>query len=148
MRSIVALLTILTLAGSIAGCFTYVAAPEMPAKGTPVRAHLNRPVPVELPNVTARDIVEVQGEFVTADPDQLVLSAFSIESNSDFRYRTEGATVHLPRDAIGLLEERRVSPQRTALATVALLGAGYLIQLGLRSAFGGGEGDGGTPPPK
>lgn len=133
----------LLLVAASTACFHYVPSAGMPSQGTPVRAYLNRPVPVELADITANNIVEVRGEFVTARPDQLILSAFALQTASDVEHRAGGATVYVPRDALRLLEERRISAGRTAVAVGALAGAGYLIQLGLRSAFGGGEGGNG-----
>lgn len=136
----------LLLVATSTACFHYVPSAGMPSQGTPVRAYLNRPVPVELADITANNIVEVRGEFVTARPDQLVLSAFTLQTASDVEHRGGGATVYVPRDALRLLEERRISAGRTALAAVAMAGAGYLIQLGLRGGIGGGEnGDGNGP---
>jgi hypothetical protein len=142
------LLPCLLLALSASGCFHYVPAPELPRQGTPVRAHLDRPLPVELADITANNVTQVQGEFVSADTERLVLSAFAVQTASDVEHFANGATVFLPRDAIQLLEERKLSPVRSALAAVAVVGAGYLIQRGLRGSLGGGEGGGGGGPPQ
>ncbi|NIP79579.1 MAG: hypothetical protein GWM90_10315, partial [Gemmatimonadetes bacterium] len=90
-------------------------------------------------------IVQVRGEVVANRPDRLLMSAFALESVSQYEHLAAGETVLIPRDALGQIEEKRISATRTALAGAVLAGAGYLIQLGLRTAIGGG--DGGEPPP-
>lgn len=133
----------LVLLGSTTACFHYVPAETVPSQGTPVRAHLDPPVPVQLRDITANSVVRVTGEVVTSDSEQIILSAFSVEGAGNQHFAGGGSTVSLPRDALQSLEERRLSTGRTALAGVGVAVAGYLIQLGLRAAVGGGDTDGG-----
>lgn len=130
------------------GCFHYVPIEGVPEQGTPVRLGLAQPISIELSDLTANNIVEVRGEIIAAPADRILVSAFGLRSAGDFEFLGRGETVSLPRDAIARLEEKRISPGRTAVASALLVGAGYLVQLGLRSAVGGGEGDGGGQPSK
>lgn len=144
MKALAAFLPVLLLA--LAGCYHYVPASEALTLGTPVRAHLERPVPVELPDITANRVVQVQGEFVASPPDRLVLSAFRIWGDSGFERSLSGETVTLPSDAVGLMEVRRISGSRTLLAGIGLAAASYLLQAAIRSAVGGDEGEGPAGP--
>lgn len=149
MTSMRGFVVLLWLTGSTTGCFHYVPAADVPTQGTAVRVQLDPPVRVDLPDLTANDIVRVQGEMVGADTDRLILSAFSLHSAAEREHIGGGATVYLPRESLGLLEVRRLSVGRTALASVAVAGAGFLVGLAIDAAAGGGgEGGGGTPPPK
>ena len=130
------------------GCFHYVPTEEVPPQGTPVRVRLAPPLPIELADLTAHNIVEVRGEVAAAQPDRIVLSAFTLLSAAEVEYLAGGQTVPLSRDAVAGLDQKRLSPARTALATAALVGVGYAIQLGLRSLGGGNGGGDGNPPTK
>lgn len=139
-----ALIPVLLLA--LAGCYHYVPASDTLTMGTPVRAHLERPVPVELPDITANRVVQVQGEFVASRPDRLILSAFRIWGDNGFERPLSGETVTLPPDAVGFMEVRRISASRTLLASIGLAAAGYFAQAAIRSAVGGDEGEGTAGP--
>lgn len=133
---------------TLTGCFHYVPVEEVPRQGTAVRTYLSRPISLELTEVTANNVMEVRGEVVSDGADRVLLSAFGLRSASDFQHVAAGETVAIPRDAIERMEEKRISFPRTALAGAVLAGAGYLVQLGLRSAIGGNEGGETPPPPK
>jgi len=148
MRSIPRFAIVLGLTASTAGCFHYVPATEMPSRGTPIRVRMDTPVRVDLPDLTANDIVRVQGEMVSADPNRLILSAFSLHSAADREHMGGGATIYLPRESLAHMEVRRLSVGRTALASVAIAAAAYLVGLGIDAAGGGGEGNGGNPIPE
>lgn len=141
-------LLLLVLTASTAGCFHYVPVEAAPPQGTPVRAFLHRPVPVELREITANNIVMVRGEVIREEDERLLLSAFALESASEFEHVAAGETVALPRDALERIEVKRISPTRTALAGAALAAAGYLVNLALQSLGGGDDGGGGGPPIK
>jgi hypothetical protein len=144
MRRRLATSALLVASGTTAGCFHYVPVETAPPQGTPVAVHLSRPIPVDLGEIALNNVVQVRGEIVRSDPDFLLLSAFAVQSALDRELLASGQTVSIPADAVARLEQKRISTVRTALATVALLGAGYLVQLGLRNIGGG---DGGEPPP-
>ena len=142
------LLLVLSICLLATGCFHYVPVAEVPPQGTPVRVRLAPPLPIELADLTAHNIVEIRGEVATAQPDRIVLSAFTLLSAAEVEYLAGGQTVPLSRDAVAALDQKRISPARTALATAVLVAAGYAIQLGLRSLGGGNGGDDGGPPTK
>jgi hypothetical protein len=145
-RPLLKLLLALSLGAS--GCFQYVPVEGVPPQGTPVRAGLSRPVAIELSDLTANNIVEVRGEIVAGQSEEIVLSAFALRAANEFEYPGRGQTVSLPRDAVARLEQKRISVSRTALATAGLVGLGYLVQLALKAVGGGGGGDPGGPPSK
>ncbi len=133
-------LSLLVFAGA---CFHYVPTEQAPVRGTPVWVSLSRPIPVQLSELTANGVVRLRGELVSAGPEDLVVSVFSLRSQSGFEYRSLGETVALPADAVEGIEQRRFSLVRTVVSGAVLGAAGYLIQRTLRGAIGGGEpGDG------
>ena len=145
MRCSLRLLPVALLALLSSGCFTYIPVGEVPPRATPVQVRLTRPVPMPLQDITANNIVFVRGEVIADQQSELALSAFTLKSASDFEYLAGGQTVFIPRDALGSIERRRLAVGRTALATVAVVGAGILIDWGLRQVTGD-DGGGGPPP--
>lgn len=138
---------LLVLAVSTAGCYQYVPVETTPPQGTSVRAGLSSSMSFELSEITANRIVEIRGEVVTASAERLVLSAFSLVSQSDFEHLAAGETIVVPQDAVAWIEKREISASRTALVGAALVGVGFLIEAAIRGG-GGGEDDGGGPPIK
>lgn len=140
IRRCVALASLLTMGA----CFHYVPAPDVSRQGTRVRAELVEPRAVELREVTANNVTNLSGELVSSGPDRLVLSVFALRTAGGFEYLSEGETVVLPGDAVGRVEERRISAVRTTLA-IAILGAAmYAIGSSLGGSSGGGEPGSGT----
>ena len=126
------------------GCFTYTAVPPngaLPDRGAPVRAHLLEPQRFPLRDVTAENVVRVDGEIIEWDSERLLLSAYWMRSNSGLAHNGVGETVVLDRSALSKLERKRFSIGKSA----ALAGAVVLFSVFLNSAFEGGGG--GEPPP-
>jgi hypothetical protein len=144
MRRSSLLLSALVITAS--GCYHYVPVSEAPTYGAAIQTHLERPIPVELTDITANNVVRIRGEVIAADADQLVLSAFRIWGANGLEQPLRGETVRIPTDLVGLMEVKRFSTVRTALATVGLAAGSYLIQAALRAAVGGGEGEGPSGP--
>lgn len=129
---------------TMSACFHYVPAHDGVHRGSRVRVELARPTAVDLREVTANNVTNVSGELVSSGSDRLVLSVFALRAAGGFEYFSEGETVVLPGDAVGRLEERRISAVRTTLA-VAILGAAmYAIGSSLGGSSGGGESGSGT----
>lgn len=134
-----------------AGCFSY--APinghePAPRLGTEVRAHLSTPESFQLTNVTANNVVEVDGEVVRWEDERLVLSAWWLRALNGTEHRGIGETVNIPTSSLGTVERKRVSVAKTG----ALAGFGVLLAVlfnsALTSGAGGGEGPGPPPPPQ
>lgn len=127
-RQIAFLLSVL-----MAGCHVHIAAePQMLERGDRVRVHLARPAEYRLREMSPANIVRVDGEVAQVTDTTLVLSAWWLRSASGLEYAGEGWTVHVRREDVQRLEERRVSGVRTGLlvaggvAAAALLGAAAL----------------------
>jgi hypothetical protein len=137
MRSL-ALVTLLSLLCT--GCFPYAASPSAgPAPGTRVRAHLARPHDIRLTNVTANDVVRVEGEVVRMTPDTAVFSAWGLRAGSGYEFPATGETVRLERSAIARLEQRRFDVFRSAGLVAATLLTINLIDRAVGGLLGGGE---------
>jgi hypothetical protein len=132
------------------GCFAYAplnGANPLPAQGSSVRAHLSEPGAFSLSDVTANNVIRVDGEVVQWDPDQLVLSAWWMRSRSGLEHKGVGETVLIPRSDIATLEHKQIAPGRTVAFVAAVVG--FVLLIG--SQFGGGgadEGPGPPPPPQ
>lgn len=136
------LLALLLLLGTGA-CFHYVPGSGATRQGARVRVELAQPTPVELREVTANNVTNVSGELVSSASSRLVVSVFALRAAGGFEYFSSGETVTFPGDAIGRVEERKISALRTALAAALLGAAVYAIGSTLGGSTGGGEpGDG------
>jgi hypothetical protein len=126
------------------GCFVYV-----PNKGTPlqqgqsVQVFLNTPQDVRLTDVTANNVVRVDGEVVSVDADKMVLSAALVTQASGMDQLGENATVVVPRSHVDRVQEKRFSAVRTA----GLVGLMALLTTLTAAGVVGGTSDGGHGPP-
>lgn len=130
------------------GCFAYQAPSGAPlAQGQGVRVLLSTPMDVRLVDVTANNVALVEGEFVSADSAQLVLSTRLVRSNSGYEQLGGGMTVQIPREKIGRMEERRLSVARSAGLVGIVIGLTAAVAAansgtGVKGGPGGGGGSG------
>lgn len=130
---------------ALSGCYSYVPTQEVPGRGARVRVRLSQPQDVRLTEITANDVMMINGEVVRANSDTLVLSAYLLQSRSGYENFGRGETAFVPRENIVGLFENRISVIRTAglMGAVALLGV--VVGVALNNAGGSDSGDG--PPP-
>ncbi|MDB4950265.1 MAG: hypothetical protein JWM27_2914 [Gemmatimonadetes bacterium] len=123
------------------GCFAYVPAPTAPLQqGQSVQVFLNTPQDVRLTDVTANNITRVDGEVVSVDSAQLVLSAALVTAASGVDQLGGNATVVIPRGHVDHLQQKRFSPIRS----VGLVGLVVLLTaLTASQVVGGGTDSGG-----
>lgn len=132
------------------GCVAYVpvdGTAVAPRLGTEVRAHLSTPQSITLTNVTANNVVEVDGEVVRWEEDRVVLSAWWLRAGNGIEHKGIGETVNIERSSLGNVEKKTVSVVRTG----AFVGFVALFAVLAQAALGGGggpEGSGGGPPPE
>lgn len=136
------LLTIISL--GCLGCYTFAPAePGTLEQGTEIRTVLSPPSSVDLPELTARSVVRVDGEVVTFDEGQAVFSAFSLTSESGNRQPAGGATVRIPRDRIQEVQLKRFDYVRTSGMLAGALVISQLLFDAVFESGGGTEGGGG-----
>jgi len=112
------------IAGS--GCFSYQSVPRelpLPDRGASVRAHLSEPGRFRLFDVTAENVVRVDGEVVGWSTDSLIMSAWWLQSGSGLEHKGVGETVALNRSALTAVERKRFSVARSGalVGVIALL---------------------------
>jgi hypothetical protein len=98
-------------------------------------------------NLTANNVVQVDGEVVRWEEDRLVLSAWWLRGANGIEHRGIGETVNIPRGFLGSVERKQVSVARTGV----LVGVIALLAVLAQASLGGGggpEGPGGGPPPE
>jgi hypothetical protein len=117
-------------------------------QGDRLRVTANPAVPVRLREITIERATRVDGEAVTVQNGELVLSAMWVERDGGAGTLGEGWTVTVPVASLQAVAERRFSMWRTAVVVVG----GAVASLAGWSAFGGGgggdpgPGGGGGPP--
>lgn len=134
---------VLLLTLLLSACYSYAAPRSEDLRhGARIRAHLSPPRDIRLTNITANDVVVVDGELIRSAADTTVLSAWLLHARSGFDFVGAGETVRLPSSQIAAVEERRFSYLKSA----GLLGAAVLGMFVVSSVvdFGGG---GDEPPP-
>ncbi len=106
---------------AVAGCYHYVPAdPAEPRAGTPVRVQLEPPGSFELPGLTAHDVLQIEGEMITSDPEGLFLSATWLDAAGGRGFPGSGWTVRVDERSVRSFEAREISWLRTGLALVGL----------------------------
>ncbi len=148
-RRLTAIVALIGTAPIGSGCFAYATVADcapFPEQGVRIRAHLSAPDRVRLTNITAENVVRVDGDVIEWERQQLRVSAFWLRSSGGIEHRGVGESVTIERSRIVSLEKKTVSVARTGAF------AGLIVALGLiaRAAFGGISGGGqppGPPPP-
>jgi hypothetical protein len=116
-----------------------------PRMGAEVRATFAEPLPVQLGEVTIRDVKTVEGQVYSANRDTVLVWGMWVHTLAGSRYSAKGGSFTLSRDRIASLEERRFSAARSGAA--ALIVAGLVAGLfTLVEGALGGSSDGGQPP--
>jgi hypothetical protein len=129
-------------------CYQYVPV-ATPRAGMDVRARLETEAAVRRSQGTIDPIVHYDGEIVEITPEFLALDVLIARSSSQFQDVEIRDTVRLRTDEVQSIEERKVSPIKTALVTVGAAVAVAAVVLGIDAIVGGTGDDGngnGTPP--
>ena len=133
----------------LSGCFKYVPiGSTAPDPGTTIRAHLTDSAAAVLAPTVGPGIGALEGRVLRRDGSaiELAVSAarFRFGGGSQARY---GESLAVPRFGIAAVEQRKLSPVRTALlAGGVVLGAVGMV-LAVDAVAGGGGSSGGTGPP-
>jgi hypothetical protein len=135
---------IIVLVALCSSCFSYTPLQNEPARqGKRLRVQLSTPRDVRLTNVTANEVVTVDGELVRFAPDTATLSVWMLKARSGYEFIGTGETVSLPRRDIAAVEERRLSILRSAAVAAAAGLAIVLIERAIGGSGGGGKEPGG-----
>ena len=144
------LLGLLFLLGP-AGCYHYVPVTggyDQIKQGQVVRAGLVEEESFTLSDLTVHNITGIDGEFVRADPSDLILSALWLDSSlRDVGFPGDGWSVRIPISNVARFEIKRLDRWRTAgLVAAILLGThfGWQATMGGPGDDTGGGGSGGT----
>lgn len=133
----------LLAAGGLTGCYTYVPTQDIPPQGRKVRIALSQPQDVRLSDITANDVVDVQGEVAAVDSSVVILSAYTLRSQSGYENLGKGESMQILRDNISSIRQSRIAPLNTAgLVAIGLL-IGIVTGVALADAGNAGEGGGG-----
>ena len=136
----------------LSGCFEYVEVQggySQIARGSEVRTRLVEPESIMLGDITAHDIVGMDGEFVRADDSDMVLSAFWLDSAiREVGFPGDGWSVRIPLSNIAKFEIKKLNRWRTVGAVVGLFVASYFGWETLGGGASGENDDGGTGPIK
>jgi hypothetical protein len=134
----------------LAGCYTYrpLSAPD-PNPGDRVSAQLTTEGSRELAGQIGPDVLHVEGDVLEVDSLGLNLEVREIESYRGIRSGWSGERLHVPREAVAGMQERRLSIGGTGLlagvVTVGLyaiyrvLGGEGLFEGGNQQGSGGGR---------
>lgn len=125
------------------GCYTYFPTQQIPDRGAKVRLELAQPQDVRLSEVTANDVVNLQGELAQVDSNRVVLSAFVLRSQSGYENIGRGESVSILRQNIASIRQSRISPLNTAGLVAIGVVIGVLTGVALADAGNQGEGGGG-----
>lgn len=141
MRAICVLLVF-----TLSGCFSYSPIDlSAPKQRDTVRATLSRPEDFRLAQYTANDVVRIDGEVIALDDSFLHLSAWALRARSGYQMAAQGETVRIPREALARVEQKQISPARSALVAGLAVLVGVVISVAVGGS-GGEEGGGGGPP--
>ncbi|MGI9179794.1 MAG: hypothetical protein ACR2H9_04750 [Longimicrobiaceae bacterium] len=133
----------------LTGCYTYAPVRDTPlVRGTSVRAELSTPSDFRLTELTANNVVSVAGEVVRQDTDTLVMSAMWLRAQTGYEFPAAGETVLIPSYRLAALEQRRLSPARSAAFGGAIALAGVLLAAAMQGGGAAGGGSGGKTNPQ
>jgi hypothetical protein len=130
----------------LSGCYTYQPLTRpTPEAGAEVRATLAQPVPLQVGDLTIHDVDRIEGQVHSADGDTVRVWGAWLHTRSGGRHSANGGSLALPRDRIATIEQRRLSPARSALAALVVGGVVAALFTLVEGALGG-SGNSGQPP--
>jgi hypothetical protein len=133
---------------ALSACYTYrpLASPE-PAPGDRVSAQLTIEGSRELANQIGPEVLHVEGDVLEVDSSGLNLQVREIESYRGIRSGWGGERLHVPRQAVAGMQQRKLSVGGTGLLAGVLTAGMYAIYrvLGGPGLFEGGNGGSGGP---
>lgn len=134
---------LLPLIVALSACYTYrpLATPE-PSPGDRVSAQLTSEGSRELAPKIGPEVLHVEGEVLDADSIGLNLQVREIESYRGIRSGWNGERLHVPRQAVAGMQQRKLSVGGTGLL-VGVLTVGFYAAyraLGGDDIFTGGSG--------
>lgn len=107
----------LLLVPLIAGCYTYKPLPSTgPATGTRVSAELTDQGSIDMSSQLGPGVTQVQGEVLPSDSTSLRLAILTTANNRGIESDWQREQVAIPVNALGRLEQRKLSYGQTALA--------------------------------
>lgn len=133
---------------TLAACYTYrpLTSPE-PARGDRVSAQLTTEGSRELADQIGPDVLHVEGDVLGVDSSGLDLQVREIESYRGIRSGWRGEQLHVPRQAVAGMQQRKLSVGGTGLMAGVLTVGLYAVYriLGGPGLFEGGNGGSGGP---
>lgn len=134
MRSVLSLALLFT----VNACYVYVPVGDtMPAPGKEIRAYLSPHQDFDVGNVTVRDVERIDGIVYTSSADTVAVFSNWLHQTFGRRFDSRRAVYYLTRDELGVLEERRIHPLRSAVSVV--LGVAVFASVFTFVADAGGE---------
>lgn len=137
--------TLLCLIPLIAGCYTYQPLPRTPpAPGTRVSAELTDQGSIDMSSQLGPEVAQVNGEVIEADSTALRLAILGTANRRGIESDWQREQVAIPVNALGRLEQRKLSVGGTALAGGLAIGGLYAMYrlLGGPAIFEGSAGHG------
>lgn len=132
---------------ALMGCYTYTYTPVTPVPGTRLSLALNDAGRANLVNNIGPEVASVEGELVSTADSQYLLNVDRTIGFRGQQNRWNGEPVTVRYGYVGMVRERKFSPQRTAVA-VAAVTAGVVAFMAARNLLGGSSGGtSGQPPP-
>jgi hypothetical protein len=139
---------LLLLCGALAapGCYRYTPV-ATPTRGMEVRAQLETEAAVRRSEGLDEPIVRYDGVVVDVTPDTFAIDVLVARSTSAFQDIEIRDTVRLRTTDVRSLQQRRISPGRTALFSVGAVAAAFAVVSAIDAVVGGtGEDDDDGPP--
>jgi hypothetical protein len=132
-----------------AGCYGYYPlAGNTPRPGTEVRVQLTDSGSVALRDYLGEGVTAAVGSYRDRTAAGIQLSVKWTETSAGAQREWAGETVTIPSVLVATTRQRRLSPMRTTLLSVALVAAAVGVQQGLAGAGGGRSGTRPPPGPK
>jgi hypothetical protein len=137
-------LRVVILIPLLAGCYTYQPLPSTPPAGTKVSAELTDAGSAELSGQLGPEVTQVRGEVLGIDSTALRLAILSTADRRGVESDWQREAVNIPTNALGSLQQRKLSVGGTALAGgLAITGLYAMYRLlGGSGVFEGSAGHG------
>jgi hypothetical protein len=129
----------------ISGCYTYQPLPTTPPEpGTRISAELTDQGSIDMSSQLGPEVAEVQGEVIQSDSTALRLAILGTANRRGIESDWQREQVAIPVNALGRLQERKLSVGGTALVGGLAIGGLYAMYrlLGGPAIFEGSAGHG------
>lgn len=128
------------------GCYSYVRSPAAPVSGREFSLNLSDAGSAQMASTLGPGVLTVRGRVIAVDDQRVEVAATSVVRR-DKEERWSREILVIPRNLISSVDERKMSPMRSAAFAGAIIAGSFIIRQTLAEVLGEPHQSGSSPKP-